>query len=358
MPLRKSDNGGWQRVSRQQMVEEEEQAAAVSLHVSAPTVIEDRDEHGLRAWASEGVRRVREDAVMRKMHYLTAMAALGGFLFGYDTGVISGAMLPIRRHFLLDPWQQEVVVSSTVLSAFFSSLSGGSLNTFLGRRVSILLAAAIFTAGSLCLMMAWSYTSLVFGRIIIGVGIGIASLTTPVYIAEMALPRLRGQLVTVNAFFITGGQFTAGMVDGIFDEVLPNSGWRMMLGLAAVPSIIMLIGFLDLPESPRWLAMKGRVEEATSVLRSLRESDQEADMELQEILGSVAEPGSEPEVDANEDELEYGSGRVVAVREEKHFVRRFIDMVSDAPTRRALILGCGIMMVQQCSGINTGKAMN
>lgn len=140
----------------------------------------------------------RSIRVARKMRFLTAMAAIGGFLFGYDTGVISGAMLPIARRFHLTPWQEEVVVSSTVLSAFVSSLCGGSLNKAFGRRIAILFAASVFTIGSLVLAAAWGYPSLVFGRIIVGVGIGVASLTTPVYLAEVASPTMRGRLVTIN----------------------------------------------------------------------------------------------------------------------------------------------------------------
>lgn len=111
-------------------------------------------------------------------------------------------MLPIRRALDLTDSQQEVVVSSTVLAAFFSSLVGGSLNAACGRRFAILLAALVFAAGSLILLVAWNYPTLVLGRVVVGIGIGIASLTTPIYIAEVALPRMRGQLVTVNAFMV------------------------------------------------------------------------------------------------------------------------------------------------------------
>lgn len=119
------------------------------------------------------------------------------------SGVISGAMLPIRRSLDLTDWQQEVVVSGTVLSAFFSSLAlGYPLNNRLGRRNAILGAAAIFATGSVLLMLAINFHFLVFGRIVVGIGIGIASLTTPIYIAEVAPHDMRGQLVTVNAFMV------------------------------------------------------------------------------------------------------------------------------------------------------------
>lgn len=307
--------------------------------------------------------------VTRRMHFLTGMAALGGFLFGYDTGVISGALLPLRRAFALSEWQQEVVVSSTVLAAFGSSIAGARWNAKLGRRRTILYSACIFTAGSLILMMAWNYYVLVMGRIIIGAGIGMASLTTPIYIAEVALPGMRGQLVTVNALLVTFGQFTAGMVDGVLDQWLPLTGWRYMLGLAAIPSIIMLVGFLSLPESPRWLASQGQLEEALVVLKSLRKTDADAEEELDEIVQSVTERVSQrnnADVVGDNASSVYGSRQGSSrclqqyrslfnqpVCSEDNMYRNFMDMMADAPTRRAMVLGCGLMVIQQCSGINT-----
>ncbi|KAG7340614.1 bicyclomycin resistance protein TcaB [Nitzschia inconspicua] len=341
--------------------------------------------------------------VWRRMRYLTGMAAIGGFLFGYDTGVVSGAMLPLRRRFDLSPEQQEVVVSSTVLAAFCSSLCvGATLNDKFGRRWSILFSAAVFGLGSVVLMMAMNYTTLVIGRIILGLGIGIASLTTPVYIAEVAVPSMRGQLVTINTLMITFGQFFAGMIDGIFDELLPESGWRYMLGLASLPSLIMFVGFLNLPESPRWLAGKGRMREAAEVLMELRESKHEVEVELTEIVNALPSAHSSHHAidlnfadettslashSASSSSQKYGSETSLDSKDSGNIVddksapyplglhrlaskwkrqnsetTTFADenvmmqlhiMFSHAPTRRALILGCGLMAVQQCSGINT-----
>jgi MFS transporter, SP family, solute carrier family 2 (myo-inositol transporter), member 13 len=301
-------------------------------------------------------------------------------------GVISGAMLQIRRVFGLDSSQQEMVVSSTVLAAFFSSLFlGQHMNRKYGRRVSILWAAGIFAAGSVILLGAWNSSTLLLGRIVVGVGIGIASLTTPIYIAEVALPRMRGQLVTINAFMVTFGQFFAGMIDGVFEEVMPQTGWRMMLGLAAIPALAMYFGFLKLPESPRWLAMNGRSAEADVVLRSLRDSDQEAAEELAEILESVAPRSNAIDITVTGDDmkedtddlqfqeddpndstvLEYGAVSHPPAHQQHEaesfdagFVSNFLEMIADKPTRRALVLGCGLMVVQQCSGINTCVVMS
>jgi hypothetical protein len=368
----------------------------------------------------------RKQEVWRRMRYLTGMAAIGGFLFGYDTGVVSGAMLPMRRAFRLSAGQQEVVVSSTVFAAFVSSLCmGASINDRFGRRYAILISAVVFGVGSITLMFAMDYVTLVIGRVILGLGIGIASLTTPVYIAEVALPSMRGQLVTINTLMITFGQFFAGMIDGVFDELLPQTGWRYMLGLAALPSIVMFIGFLNLPESPRWLARKGKMQEAALVLMELRETKAEAEIELTEIVQalpsssntnnprhdhghhhhhdnnhllhavdettSLASSKSSTKSGGAGGSLKYGSDTSLESHDDNNSVddstttttsffwglprirddnnnnngptannfensNKLIQlhiMLSHPPTRRALLLGCGLMAVQQCSGINT-----
>jgi MFS family permease len=329
----------------------------------------------------------------------------------YDAGVISGAMPPIARALDLTNVQQEVVVSSTVLSAFATSLFGGSMNKKYGRKYTILIASMVFTVGALLMGAAWDYRSLVLGRIIVGGGIGLASLTTPIYIAEVAAPTMRGTLVTINGLLICFGQFSAGMVDGILDEIDPDSGWRIMLGLAAVPSFIMFMGFRHMPESPRWLVMEGRNEEARSVLLSIRESDVEAHDEYQEIVEvcsfmegpsaqistdsnvarsdhvdslNVSFQGSDGEIDVDEDAFEMNPSTAanhnIGTRDGPSFYNESLpghdgrcqslarssstmsslsfwdhvkEMVAHPPTRRALRLGCGIMVLQQLSGINT-----
>ncbi len=271
----------------------------------------------------------RKSATRKRMITLTALAALGGFLFGYDTGVVSGAMLLIRDDFNLTDEEQEVVVTSTVVMCAVSALAGGPLNKKLGRRPVILLASVIFTVGALIMGLAPNYELLVLGRLVIGAGIGLASLTTPMYIAEVAKPEIRGSLVTTNTLCITGGQFIAGMVDGLLAET--PSGWRYMLGLATVPSLIMLIGFLSLPESPRWLVQSGKALEAVAVLKKLRDTDADAQKEVDEITASMIAAEAISSASSNS----------------------YMDMLQHAPTRRALTLGCGLMVLQQFAGINT-----
>lgn len=337
-----------------------DESSASSYYDGEEEMVALGDGHGFSsaAWI-EGDGRIRSVEVKRKMRYLTAIASLSGFLFGYDTGVISGALLPIQRAFDLSPAQEEMAVSYTILAAFFSSLIGGSINSSFGRRKAALLAAAIFTFGSIILAAAWSYQSLLAGRVVVGIGIGIASLTAPVYISEIAMPEKRGQLVTVNALMVCIGQFSAGMVDGLFDQVSDTWGWRFMLGLAALPSVAMLFGFMKLPESPRWLVAAGKSGEALDVLRSYRDSDRVANEELAEILDNV---GITDDLGGGSSHLSVISGESGGNRlgqlsssssSKENICKRITHMLSDKGTRSALKLGCGLMVLQQLSGVNT-----
>uniref|UniRef100_A0A4W5M8N1 Solute carrier family 2 member 13 n=1 Tax=Hucho hucho TaxID=62062 RepID=A0A4W5M8N1_9TELE len=277
----------------------------------------------------EARKQFQQDVTPAFVYVLAAFSALGGFLFGYDTGVISGAMLLLKREMNLSALWQEVLISSTVAAAALSALAGGFLNGVFGRRVCILLASFIFTAGGIVLSAAPDKEVLLVGRLIVGLGLGIASMTVPVYIAETSPPHLRGQLVTVNTLFITGGQFTASIIDGAF-SYLRHDGWRYMLGLSVVPAVLQFVGFLFLPESPRWLIQKGLTQKARRVLSQIR-GNQNIDEEYDSIKNSI-----------EEEEKDCGGDGPVIWR-----------MLTYPPTRRALLVGCGLQMFQQLSGINT-----
>uniref|UniRef100_A0A8C1Z9V4 Proton myo-inositol cotransporter n=1 Tax=Cyprinus carpio TaxID=7962 RepID=A0A8C1Z9V4_CYPCA len=262
------------------------------------------------------------------VYTLAFFSALGGFLFGYDTGVVSGAMLLLKREMNLSSLWQELLVSITVGAAAVSSLAGGYLNGLYGRRICILLASFIFSAGGIILSVAHNKEVLLCGRLTVGLGIGIASMTVPVYIAEVSPSELRGQLVTINTLFITGGQFVASVVDGAF-SYLPHDGWRYMLGLSVVPAALQFLGFLFLPESPRWLLQKGDTQNARLVLSRIR-GGVNVDEEYESIRSSI-----------EEEKIDAGEGPVLW------------RILTFAPARRALIVGCGLQMFQQLSGINT-----
>ncbi|XP_061922715.1 proton myo-inositol cotransporter-like [Entelurus aequoreus] len=232
-------------------------------------------------------KQFQQDVTPAFVYILSAFSALGGFLFGYDSGVISGAMLLLKRQLELSALWQEVLISSTVAAAALAALLGAFLNGLFGRRVCILLASFFCAVGGIVMSAAPGKEVLLTGRILVGVGLGIASMTVPVYIAEASPPHLRGQLVTVNTLFITGGQFAASIVDGAF-SYLQHDGWRYMLGLSVAPAVLQFVGFLFLPESPRWLIQRGLTQKARRVLSQIR-GNQNIDEEYDGIKNSIEE---------------------------------------------------------------------
>lgn len=206
----------------------------------------------------------------RYVYFVAAMCALGGLLFGYDTGVISGALLFIREDFALSPFMQGFVVSGLLAGAFFGAILCGPLSDRFGRRRIVILAAIIFAVGAVAAALAPNAAFLVGARVALGLAVGMASVIVPLYLAEIAPPDIRGALVTLNQLMITVGILAAYLSN----YALAGAGaWRWMVGLALIPSIILGFGMYLLPESPRWLVTQGAVERARSVLAKLRTTD-------------------------------------------------------------------------------------
>ncbi len=157
---------------------------------------------------------------------LTVIAALGGFLFGYDTGVVSGAMLNIKKTFHLSATWQEVIVSVTIGAAAIAAAVAGVLCDLIGRKPTLIIASLVFTVGGVIMGAAVNVWMLMTGRIIVGLGIGAAAMASPLYIAESAPYHMRGKLVVLNNMFITGGQFVATVVGGAFSYLPIDVGWR------------------------------------------------------------------------------------------------------------------------------------
>lgn len=254
------------------------------------------------------------------VYVVAAVAATGGLLFGFDTGVISGALLFLRKTFDLGSVAQEVVVSAVLVGCVFGAAMSGRVTDYLGRRKVILGTAAIFGAGSIIASIAPSVGILIGGRVIIGVAIGVASYAVPLYISEMSPPRVRGALVSLNQLMITIGILLSYFVDEIFTSV-PGT-WRWMFLVGVLPAVILFVGMLFLPKSPRWLASRKREDEARQVMDRLGNPD--PGKELSDMREAMA--------------MEGGGG--------------FKELL--APwVRPALIIGVGIMLIQQCTGINT-----
>ncbi|KAL3697035.1 hypothetical protein R1sor_011111 [Riccia sorocarpa] len=261
---------------------------------------------------------------------LSLCAGLGGLLFGYDTGVISGALLYIKDDFesvKRSTLLQETIVSTAILGAAVGALSGGRLNDMLGRKTTVLISDAVFAFGSLLMAFAANPFFLILGRLVVGFGIGVASITAPLYIAEVSPPDKRGALVTVNVLMITTGQFLSYIVNYYFTKV-PGT-WRWMLGVAALPAILQSALFLYLPESPRWLAGQKRFDEAITLLRTIHPPEV-AKIQIEEVLAAMVEHHQSNPPPA-----------------------KLRELLKKRELRLALTAGIGIQVFQQLVGINT-----
>jgi len=261
-------------------------------------------------------RRARRNVVLT-----AAIAGLGGLLFGYDTGVIAGALLFIKTDFDLGSFAQGLVVAAVPIGAVVGAAIAGPAADTYGRRLMILLAAGVFIVGALASAAAPGVEVLVVARIVIGVAIGLASAAAPVYISEVAPPESRGRLVSFFQLAVTIGILVAYLVGLAFDGI---EGWRWMLGLGCVPALALGFGMVRMPQSPRWLVMSGDDFAARATLAKIRVDDPDTiDRELAEIKESVEErPGAWSEL-------------------------------LQPVVKAALVVGVGLAVLQQVTGINT-----
>lgn len=257
------------------------------------------------------------------MHYVigvSAIAALAGLLFGFDTGIISGALLFIQRDMQLSTGMQELIVSSVLFGAMFGSLASGSLTDHFGRRRLMLVISGLFIFGTLIATLATTVYTILVGRLFIGLAIGIGSYTAPLYIAEVSPVNLRGGLVSLNQLAITIGILCSYLINYAFTNT--EASWRWMFGIGIIPAILLSIGMIFLPESPRWLVKHNLLEQARNTLKKLRRS-QDVSSEIEDIQNSLR------------------------VRQAS-----FSEIFS-ANIRPVLFLGAMLGLIQQVTGINT-----
>ncbi|CAH9131376.1 unnamed protein product [Cuscuta epithymum] len=229
---------------------------------------------------------------LNKFAFLSAvLASTNSILLGYDLGVMSGAVLFIKETFKLSSVEHELLVSLLNVSSLVGSLASGKTSDLIGRRYTIVLAAATFVIGALLMGLAPSYPFLLAGRVVAGVGVGYSLMIAPVYTSEVSPAMTRGFLSSLPEVFINVGILT-GFVSNILLAGLPAGiNWRLMLGLSGVPAIGIAVAVIRMPESPRWLAMKGRLSEAKMVLLRTSGSGEEADLRLEEITKAAAAGG-------------------------------------------------------------------
>jgi sugar porter (SP) family MFS transporter len=250
---------------------------------------------------------------------LTTIAAIGGFLFGFDTGVVSGALLFIRSQFGgLSAVEQGAVVSGLLLGAMVGALGGGWTADRLGRRPTLLLVSATFITGIVIIVVSQNVGTLILGRFVVGLGVGAASNTVPLYISEVAPAAHRGLLVSVNQLMITVGIVVAYAVDYLFAA---GGAWRWMFGVGILPAAALGLGMLLLPDTPRFLVRAGRPAEARAVLLRTRQQD--------DLTGTLS--------------------ATHAAESERP---RWGELLRPA-LRGALIVGIGLAVLQQVTGINT-----
>jgi major inositol transporter-like SP family MFS transporter len=260
---------------------------------------------------------------------LTVISTLGGLLFGYDTGVISGALPFLVEDLKLSTVQEATVVSSLLFGAMFGALIGGKMADGLGRKGALRVCSIMFFFGAIGAATAPSFGVMVAARILLGLAVGAAAATVPLFLAEMAPVHRRGRMVTINELMIVGGQFLAFAINAIIDRIWGGADvWRWMLAVAAIPAVFLFIGLFSLPDSPRWYAVRGRFDDTRRVLNLSRDPADAAE-EYNVVVEHAKRDVSEDKGAALRDLREY------------------------AWMRRILWIGIGLAIVQQATGINT-----
>ena len=229
--------------------------------------------------------------------FLSVVAALGGFLFGYDTAVISGTIAQVTEQFRLDALQQGWYVGCALVGSIIGVLFAGILSDKFGRKFTMILSAILFSTSAIGCAVSVEFKQLVVERIIGGVGIGVVSIISPLYISELAVAQYRGRLVSLYQLAVTIGFLGAYLVNyqllgystsnpdivtGWWSLIFVTEVWRGMLGMEILPALLFFIIIFFIPESPRWLILKGREEKATNILERIYTSSKDALFQLAE----------------------------------------------------------------------------
>lgn len=255
------------------------------------------------------------------LYVVAIVASLGGLLSGFDTGVISGALLFINQTWDLSDYTQGFLVSSVLIGAVIGAGTNGILADMFGRKKIIIATAVIFIIGSILCALAPNIYVLILSRILVGLAVGIVNFIVPLYLSEIAPKQMRGTLVSLYQWAITAGILFSYVINGAFASAVYN--WRWMLFAGVVPGLVLLVGMSFLGDTPRWLVSKNRDEEAKKIYRKI-EPNENADVAVAEIKETLKTEG--------------GSDK--KIRFKKWMIMPFV-------------VGIGIMFAQICTGINT-----
>lgn len=236
--------------------------------------------------------------------FMAAVAAIGGILFGYDTAVISGTTDIVRNQFSLSASGEGWYVGCALIGSIIGVLCAGSLSDYIGRKITMLISAAFFSISAIGCAVCGSFDALVAFRIIGGVGIGIVSIVSPIYISEVSPARIRGTLVSLYQLAVTAGFLLAYLANwaidagidpsaaadaGLWSRMFNAEAWRGMLGSETLPALLFLFIIFFIPESPKWLIIKGKSSEATAVLSRILGSEDEIGAEVEATRSSSGE---------------------------------------------------------------------
>ena len=264
----------------------------------------------------------------RRLDLIALVATLGGLLFGYDTGVINGALEPMKADLGLTAFTEGLVTATLLVGAALGAMFGGRLNDQLGRKKALTYIAVVFFVGTLGCVFAPNLLVMLPSRVILGLAVGGASVTVPVYLAELAPTERRGALSGRNELAIVVGQLSAFIINAIIFNIWGHHEgvWRYMLAICAIPAVALFVGMMRMPESPRWLIAGGRHTDALHVLMKVRTKDR---------------------AQAEIDEVE----RLARLETRSH--SGGVEDLKVAWIRRIIITGVGLAIAQQLTGINS-----
>ncbi|WP_394541958.1 sugar porter family MFS transporter [Pantoea sp. SGAir0418] len=266
---------------------------------------------------------------LRLILFICTIASLSGVILGYDASVISGVIDPLTEHLALTPWESGWAISNVILGCIAGAWGVGFISDRIGRKSTLIIAAVLFVLSAVGAALANSLTDFVIWRMVGGLAVGMASVVTPLYIAEVSPKDWRGRMLGLQQMLMVGGQVAVYIVNyliarGMSHQWIVSEGWRWMLATGVVPCVLFLLLVPFMPESPRWLALNGKTDRARQILTRLSKA-QHAERLLQEILTTTPED--------NPNATQRG-------------------ILRDARARYILLIGCTIAILQQISGIN------